>query len=553
MAGAGKSREWGWLAVAVAAAGLALGLRLHAAAFIAGEDGEFAALAAGRELWHCGFGRGLWSGFALGLNLGLYPALLAAGLALGADPERSAYWIGIAASVLTLLPLSSAARQSSERKSAAAACVLFAFMPIGIEAVTRISPVPVIGLFFGLFLWASGRANLRPKVTGFILAAAMVALAALVPGQRFLLLLEAPAPPAHVGGSLLALALLPALALLGLFAGAATPERRRGDAFLLAAAAVAGVLALIFPALLYLVELPVVILAGRGLAGGPGWVVAKLGKGNNRRAVWAARLGAVGVLLLMMALGLLRAETIRAADAAVTPERQALLGRRQAGLDAGGLANSMDCARPAVCASSYLFAYYLDGLPADLPADPEQAGASLASGACSFLALDSLSVRRERPALKPLLTAASVPGGNLIFRRYLLDYNLLVSIYRSRRDATARPLRVEVPAPAPDDRAAGARLLEWAQTFGRQGFVEHERQVLAALLAAQPDNALAHREAMKVYLIYGRFDGVSLDRADDELRRYSFLAPNDPLLPTYQASIHDLRLIHQAEWGRDSK
>jgi len=171
----------------------------------------------------------------------------------------------------------------------------------------------------------------------------------------------------------------------------------------------------------------------------------------------------------------------------------------------------------------------------------EGVAAQVEEGLCDYVVIDSLWVRRHAPGLKTLITGVDpLPGAGLVYRRYFTQAEKLISVYR--RGAPA--LRIN-PSLTRDNQA---KLLTRAAEYKTRGYVEHARQLFTGLAKAHPNNEYFHLELMKIYIIYGYYDGVSLDRADDELLRYAFLVPDQDIRPLKEA-IQTVRLQHQALWG----
>jgi len=192
------------------------------------------------------------------------------------------------------------------------------------------------------------------------------------------------------------------------------------------------------------------------------------------------------------------------------------------------------------------FAYYLDSRFVEVAETVEGVRKQVGNEEGDYVFVGSMCVRRYRPGLKELVTAIDpLPGAGLVYRRFLREYNKLFSVYQVGAEPMNAKDAVSEGASAGQIQAA----LQKAIQYRDQGYVEHARQVLQSIIDVQPKNAIAHREMVKVYLVYGYFDGVSLDKAEDELMRYAFLMPNAPNIDSYKKTIQNLRVQHQAQWG----
>jgi len=189
------------------------------------------------------------------------------------------------------------------------------------------------------------------------------------------------------------------------------------------------------------------------------------------------------------------------------------------------------------------FAYYLDGLFVENAETMEGVVRQLEAGECDYLFIDSLAVQRYRRGLKPLVTGqASIGGAGLVYRRYLGEYSKLFSVYQPGKESISVGAHTPTPGQIPS-------VMSRAAEYKNHGYYEHARQLFEAVLRSQSNVALARRELIKIYLIYGAFDGVSLDKAEDQLMKYSYLNPDDPLINEYRKNIQEVRIIHQSQWG----
>jgi len=195
-----------------------------------------------------------------------------------------------------------------------------------------------------------------------------------------------------------------------------------------------------------------------------------------------------------------------------------------------------------ICARKPYAAYYLDGVHVTLAETVDGVRRQVSAGRCDYVFIGSMSVRRYRPGLKELVTATgSLGDAGLVYRRYLIDYNKLFSVYQRGAPTLSVDVRVT-------EGNANALVVE-ANELVDAGYVEHARQMLEAVLSAQPENRHALLLMTKVQLIYGRYDGESLDRAEDYLMRYSLLSPNDRAVREYKRIINDIRQRHVLHWG----
>jgi hypothetical protein len=192
------------------------------------------------------------------------------------------------------------------------------------------------------------------------------------------------------------------------------------------------------------------------------------------------------------------------------------------------------------------FAYYLDSRFVEVAESVGGVRKQVGNLEGDYVFVGSMCVRRYRPRLKELVAAIDpLPGAGLVYRRYLMDYNKLFSVYQ----VGANPMKSKDAVFEGASPTQIQSALQKAIQYREQGYVEHARQILQSIIDLQPDNAIAHREMVMVYMAYGYFDGVSLDRAEDELMRYAFLAPSARNIDYYKNSIQNLRVQHQAQWG----
>lgn len=194
------------------------------------------------------------------------------------------------------------------------------------------------------------------------------------------------------------------------------------------------------------------------------------------------------------------------------------------------------------------FAYYLDGRLVEIAETVEGVKKQAADGWCDYVVIESLSAARYRPGLRPLITAADpLPGAPLVYRRYLRNFDRMVSIYQpgGKGMVASFPLAVN-----PADKTQVQSLLDQANRLQDQGYLENARLILLSILAANPNNSDAHGQLIKIYLVYGYFDCVSLDLAADELLRYSSLGPRDTLTSHYGDTLQQLRVLCKAKWSR---
>jgi len=196
-----------------------------------------------------------------------------------------------------------------------------------------------------------------------------------------------------------------------------------------------------------------------------------------------------------------------------------------------------------ILARKPFFAYYLDGLHVTVAETVPGVRQQVADGLADYVIIGSMSVRKYRRGLRPLITDVDpLPGAGLVYRRYFRDFNKLFSIYKNG----APPFSIETGIARRDPAAA----LEKAIQYLDAGYVEHARQMLIALDDVIPENPRLHWELMQLYLIYGNYDGVSLDLAEDELVEYAMLSGDDSDLAQYKRIIQQLKIRHSATWGR---
>lgn len=187
------------------------------------------------------------------------------------------------------------------------------------------------------------------------------------------------------------------------------------------------------------------------------------------------------------------------------------------------------------------------GKHVSIPDKLQELSSRIEQGACDYVVVDNLSVRRRSPKLKPLLTGYKpLPGTGLVYRRYFRKKGKIFSVYKRG----AAPLEVNSGLSKQSASQEVRKALKKARHYYMDGYVEHARQLLLELIEIAPRNALVHRELVKVYLVYGNFDGKSLDKAEDHLLRYSFLSPGKDIKP-YRQSIQNIRTAHKARWGSD--
>jgi|GEM_PF-3683585 len=191
------------------------------------------------------------------------------------------------------------------------------------------------------------------------------------------------------------------------------------------------------------------------------------------------------------------------------------------------------------------FSSVWNGKHVPMPGTMQEVSTSIESGACDYVVVDNLSVRRRSKKLKPLLTGARpLPGTGLVYRRYFKGLKKIFSVYKRG----AAPLEVKSGLTSGAAPAELENALKKARRFYLKGHMEHARKLLLDIIEVDPQNALAHRELVKVYIVYGNFDGESLSKAEDHLLRYSFLAPGKEI-KSYQETIQRIRTQHKAKWG----
>jgi len=283
------------------------------------------------------------------------------------------------------------------------------------------------------------------------------------------------------------------------------------------------------------------VFAGRGAAGLPPRVRGLL-KGRAARAVFAAlALASAAGVVYVMHQGSLRAALLRDYYSEESHRFFEVAGHREAcekALEDLSIEPGMK-----VCAPAPSFAYYLGGNYVELAETVDGVKYQVAMGACEWVAVGEVSVRRNRPSLRELVAGLDpLPDAGLVFRYYLTDYGKLTSIYRLGAD----PIEVDAFSPAPD---LVDKLLVFGAQYEKEGKVEQARQTFELILEPDPENMLAHRELIKVYLIYGATDRKFLDRADDHLMRFSFMAPEDANLKQYRRVITNLRSKYEFTWG----
>ncbi len=182
-----------------------------------------------------------------------------------------------------------------------------------------------------------------------------------------------------------------------------------------------------------------------------------------------------------------------------------------------------------------------------LPDSMEELSSKIESGSCDYVVVDNLSVRRRSPRLKPLLTGTKpLAGTGLVYRRYLKDPEKLFSIYKRG----GAPLETNSGLSKKSSPQDIQKALKLARQYYLEGYLEHSHRLLLDVIEVAPRNAIAHRELVKVYIIYGNFDGKSLEKAQDHLLRYSFLSPGQKIT-SYQETIQRISTQHKARWGTE--
>ncbi len=216
-------------------------------------------------------------------------------------------------------------------------------------------------------------------------------------------------------------------------------------------------------------------------------------------------------------------------------------GHKEIALDAKAKLGIKPGAR--IIARKMFFAYYLDGHHVRVAETVEGVREQIKNREGDYVFIGSMSVNKYRRGLKPLITAADpFPDAGLVYRRYLEEYNKLFSVYKPG----APPFKLDIQV----TKENAQRVLADANKLFRQGYVEHARHLYLALADVLPDNALVHWKLMNVYLLYGAYDGVSLDKARDELMKYSLLSPGDDKTAEYERIIENIRHKYRVRWGR---
>jgi hypothetical protein len=547
--------------------------------------------------------------------LPLYPMLIAAAAKVGADPEAAATWIAILAAALMTLPVYGIGRRLGGVSAGVLGALALAFLPLTIPVGLEINALPLAGLFTAASLWATLAWFDRPSPWRAATAGGFAGLAATSPSQGAvsLLALVLAATAAAVilrwprRTQLTIGAALGAMLLILLVAGGVGGGKGGGGDL-------AGTSEEVDPASISPMPLPARIVAyTRETARGLPWpflglaligVVARrreerrdiageaavwlfiLGsafgypRGTARMAnaevlwpaaalisVWAGQAavlpgtlrrklggrrgwatGAAVVVMIVGALGWeLREQGLEQNKALLLLKPEDLKtrligGQRELGRDAARALRPKAGAR--VLGLTPFFAYYFGGEAAAV-ASPAEAESALQAGRVDYLAIDSLAVQRLAPGLRPLITATGPIGGaGLVYRRYLIDSDRLVSVYQ--RGAPTLSAAPEDPRPE-----QAPALLEQAQRYYKDGYIEHARQLLLAVERTSPDEAQPHFELYRVHLIYGSYDLMSLDLAEAELMKYSYLAPHDPNLNLYRDMIRNARMRHVVDWGKE--
>ncbi len=182
-----------------------------------------------------------------------------------------------------------------------------------------------------------------------------------------------------------------------------------------------------------------------------------------------------------------------------------------------------------------------------MPETMQKISSKIEAGSCDYVVVDNLSVRRRSKKLKPLLTGEKpLPGTGLVYRRYFSKSKKIFSVYK--RGASSIEVNSGLSSQSSSSEVENA--LKKARQYYLKGYVEHARKLLLDIIEVAPKNVLAHRELVKVYMVYGNFDGDSLSKAEDHLLRYSFLAPGKEI-KSYQDTIQKIRTHHKAKWGSE--
>lgn len=194
-----------------------------------------------------------------------------------------------------------------------------------------------------------------------------------------------------------------------------------------------------------------------------------------------------------------------------------------------------------VCAGDPRLAGYWSGDHVQMANTLEGLKEQVEAGLCDYAVIDSLWVRRHARQMKMLVTGVqNLPGAGLVYRKYFQNENMLIGIHKRGAD----PLHIDPEISTSNE---AAYLVSAAEAMSK-GYVEHARQLYVALAKAAPNHRVYHHELVKIYIVYGYFDGVSLDRAEDELMKYAFLSPGAGI-KNYSEAIQTIRTLHQAQWG----
>lgn len=221
-----------------------------------------------------------------------------------------------------------------------------------------------------------------------------------------------------------------------------------------------------------------------------------------------------------------------------------VIGQKEAARDFARLLHPPPNVRMAAC--TQLFPHYLGLRYVEIANNVEGVRDQFKNARADYVVIDSTAVRRFKPRLNPLIAGEDpLPEAGLVYRRYLREEDKMISVYQ--RGVASLDLKREVP------RDEAAATIARAREYLDQGYVEHARQLLLSVLETDPNSPTARWDLVKVYMIQGYFDGKSLDRAEDELIRYSYLVPDDPDIKSYLDTIHSLRVKHDAVWAGPKK
>lgn len=518
----------------------------------------------------------------------LHPALIAIPVKLGADPEAAAVWVSLLTGALTAVPVFLAAFMLLGLASAVLASVIFAFLPLSLAVAGQLSAESTWAFLMMAALAAMIFDARRPSPARMVLVAAVCGLA----------------PFAYSTGGI---GLLFIAALINHAVSAAAGKRRPGKMMLALGAGAVVFLAFVFargywpsspaatggldfPPLMSLAPAGFFVLAFMGAI----FLLTQVRKKARLELALVLWLLAGGVLFsgsysdpfvvpLIFGLciigggaaGLLRSVIVRAqssrqkiAVAVMAFFVSALVAhflyssRKDAGYyrnlmthRAGLLAGRAALAKEArefmavkpgakVCSLDPLFAYYFEGRPASLARNLEAVKEQVGGGACDLVAVDSMTVWRKAPALRPLLTGrAELPGAELGFLRRPPGRELLAAVY----EAGAMPS----PLPSLPARASPEQLQKQsklAEQFYRRGYLETARKLYESVLEQRPDRE-TRRMLIHVNIALGYYDGEGLDQAEQLLREFALLDPDDPQLNDYRRTIRLLRLKSQAIWA----